>query len=90
MKYRIAKKKLKKNCLLNLWVKSTSEWVYSYEKQQTLAHNNLWPSFGISEYFVLYDLERIYSIGKKMGIKEKVLKRYRDEQIIKIHNDAAS
>ena len=87
MRYRIAKKKLKKNCLLNLWVKSSSDWWYSNKKQQKLAYDDFWECFGIAAKFILYDLEKIYLIGKKMGIKEKMLKRYRDEIISKIKNN---
>lgn len=80
MKYRIAKKKLKRSAIINLWLKSIDNW---YAVRQAADLRKDFDSLGISMDMIYYDWEQILREGHKIRIKERIIKKYYDSNIFK-------
>ena len=85
MKQRIANKKLKKDILINLWIK---EWRYSINNVNNILssvtknnyedHNSIWYCrFKICRWLMDYEFKQIVKIGnKKYSFKNKQIYDY--------------
>ena len=78
MKYRVARKKLKRSKLLKLWIKSDNDWLkVSMETQDESVRI-------IAADFMRYDWHQILKVGEKLGFGYKVMNRYFGECISKL------
>ena len=67
MKYRVARKKLKRSKLLKLWIKSDNDWLkVSMETQDESVRI-------IAADFMRYDWHQILKVGEKLGFGYKVM-----------------
>ena len=78
MKYRIARKKLKRSKLLELWIESNNEWLKASMETQDESVRI------IAANFMRYDWNQILRVGEKLGFGYKVINRYFGECISKL------
>lgn len=77
MKYRIARKKLKRNKLLELWLKSNTEWLKISQETKNESVKI------IASNFLRYDWLQILKVGEHLGFGYKIMNRYFGEYISK-------
>ena len=90
MKYRIIRKKLKNDLLINLWIKSENDWneaLANIEKKYPEGTDiNNYDQLDYSAYVVgcnmiRFDWANVLKRAKKLGFCYKYINRYHNEQI---------
>lgn len=73
MKYRIAKKKLKKDALLNLWIKSDLEWADAFMAAEKRGDET---SMIVIADMSRYDWLKILDRGERLGFGYRTINKY--------------
>ena len=90
MKYRIIRKKLKNDLLINLWIKSETDWnvaLTNIEKKypEGTDINNYdkldYAAYVVGCNMIRFDWTNVLKRSKKLGFGYKYINRYRNEQI---------
>ena len=90
MKYRIIRKKLKNDLLINLWIKSETDWnaaLANIEKKylEDTDINNYdkldYAAYIIGCNMIRFDWANVLKRAKKLGFGYKCINRYHNEQI---------
>lgn len=90
MKYRIIRKKLKNDLLINLWIKSETDWnaaLTNIEKKypEDTDINNYdqldYAAYIIGCNMIRFDWANVLKRAKKLGFGYKYINRYHNEQI---------
>ena len=76
MKYRIAKKVIKRTPSIHLWLKSGSIWIKTVGTLMEQGDND---SVGICIKFMDYDWKKCLTNANKIGITARYLRAYCDE-----------
>lgn len=88
MKFRIIIKKLKKDVLLNLWIKSLKDWEIAIDD---ISHRYTYPggvymkyymdssSYAVSCSMLRFDWQKILKRGEQLGFRHKIIKKYFNE-----------
>jgi len=88
MKFRIIRKKLKKDALLNLWIKSFKDWEivlddishrYPYPGGVYMKYRMDSSSFSVSCSMLRFDWENILKRGEQLGFRHKIINKYFNE-----------
>lgn len=85
MKFRIVRKKLKKDILFNLWVKSLKDWeivlgnITDKYPDVMCAYNQMDScSYNVGYDMMEFDWQNILKRGEKLGFGSKVISKYFD------------
>ena len=81
MKYRLAKKKLKRSAIINLWLKSIDNW---YTVRNAANSRKDFDSLAISMDYIYYDWEQVIRECHKIHVKERLMIKYYDSNIFKL------
>ena len=90
MKYRIIRKKLKNDLLINLWIKSETDWnvaLTNIEKKypECTDINNYdqldYAAYVVGCNMIRFDWTNVLKRSKKLGFGYKCINRYHNEQI---------
>jgi hypothetical protein len=73
MKYRIARKKLKRNKLLELWLRSDYDWLRVFQNTSDESVKI------IAANFSRYDWLQILKVGEQMGFGYRIINRFYNE-----------
>lgn len=85
MKFRIVRKKLKKDALLNLWIKSLKDWeivLNNIRRKYLIVPKN--DNIDSSSYtvgcdMVKFNYQNILKRGEQLGFRHKVINKYFNE-----------
>ena len=90
MQYRIIRKKLKNDLLINLWIKSENDWNEAltniekkYPKYTDINNYNQldYAAYVIGCNMIRFDWANVLKRSKKLGFGYKYINRYHNEQI---------
>ena len=90
MKYRIIRKKLKNDLLINLWIKSETDWNAALTNIEKKYHegtdiNNYdqldYAAYVVGCNMIRFDWTNVLKRSKKLGFGYKYINRYHNEQI---------
>ena len=76
MKYRQAKKLIKKDKLLSCWLKSNDDWVVDAVNATTRTDELAPTCLKICGYYIWWTWQRCLEISHKYGINSKYLNKY--------------
>ena len=85
MKFRIIRKKLKKDALLNLWIKSFKDWeiVLNNIRSKYLIIYNIdnidSSSYTVGCDMIKFDYRNILKRGEQLGFRHKIINKYLNE-----------